>query len=179
MELPLKTTWQLQLATVVCGWWPCHACVKLLLHELHWLPVFFQGQFKVPELSAIKPYIAHGQLFEGPPSSWSFCQPGKSCQGKCTSSPLNQTMLSFETQEECLFCHNAWQIQMIQMISTLMTFRKSLKTWLFYEALGCSERSPLLKMFDICVDVSCPGCHCEPVWVALELNSTSIFFLKW
>lgn len=147
MELLLKTTWQLQLATVVCGWWPWHACVKLLLHKLHWLPVFFQGQFKVPELSAIKPYIAHGQLFEGPPSSWSFCHLGKSCQGKCTPSPLNQTILCFETQEECLFCHNVWPLEWeIQMISTLMTFRKSLKTWLFSEALGYSERSLLLKL---------------------------------
>lgn len=39
---------------------PWDIFVKLLFHELHWLPVFFQGQFKMLNLSAIKLYVAHG-----------------------------------------------------------------------------------------------------------------------
>lgn len=133
---------------VICLPW--HICVKLLLHELHWLPVFFQGQFKMLNLSAIKLYIAHGQLFEGPPSSWSFC---KSCQGESTLSPFNQTISSFEIQEECFVV--AMLDFQNEMVSTLMILLKFLKTWWLSESLG----TPLLEVLDICVDVSCLGCH--------------------
>lgn len=86
---------------------PWDIFVKLLLHELHWLPVFFQGQFKMLNLSAIKLYVAHGQLFEGPPSSWSFC---KSCQGGSTLNPLNQTISSRKSASlsQCLTSEMKW-----------------------------------------------------------------------
>lgn len=51
MELPLKITWKLQLVQEVImnaiQEIPQVACVTLLLHKLHWLPVSFQMQFKV------------------------------------------------------------------------------------------------------------------------------------
>lgn len=137
MRLPLKTTWKPQLIQNVASRF-IH--IMLLLHKLHWLPISFQMQFKML-------IITFKALYETRPGYLQHC-----FSLKTSTHPIRADRVSTLLIPSLKYCHFQrsrkhpfsmadmvlWNIILpeVHQVSTLLTFQKPPKNWLFPQVLG-------------------------------------------
>lgn len=108
--------------------------VTPLFHKLHWLPVFFQVQFKILVITLLKFFIALVHATWGTVSpQWDWATPLVPAKGACYrphTDPISQEILASEVQEKSHFCHDSHPLKQHSPPSRWDPYQKGLKTWL-------------------------------------------------